>query len=79
MFVKAQFKGLFWPPLEPKIECCFLPISCDWFIRRITQVYIFGIYLTFTIAMVTKMDNKIGLIEKMPFWTKFKALGDRLF
>ena len=30
-------KGLFWPPLKPKIENCFSPISFDWFIRRITK------------------------------------------
>ena len=31
--------------------------------------------------MVTKMADKIGLIktEKLPFWTKFKAFGDRFF
>ena len=31
-------KGLFWPPLEPKTENCFLPISFDCFIRRITEM-----------------------------------------
>ena len=31
-------KGLFWPPIEPKSENCFSPISLDWFIRRITEV-----------------------------------------
>ena len=31
-------KGLFWPPLEPKTENYFSPISLDWFIRRITEV-----------------------------------------
>ena len=31
-------KGLFWPPLEPKTESCFSPISSYWFIRRIAQV-----------------------------------------
>ena len=50
-------KGLIWPPLEPKTENCFSPISFDWFIRRITEVYNFS---NFTIAMVTKMANKIG-------------------
>ena len=53
-------KGLIWPPLEPKAESCFSPISFDWFIRRITQVYISGIYLTLSVAMVTKMADKIG-------------------
>ena len=31
-------KGLFWPPLEPKIEDCISPISSYWFIRRKAQV-----------------------------------------
>ena len=31
-------KRLFWPPLEPKTENCFSPISSDWFISRITEV-----------------------------------------
>ena len=31
-------KGLFWPPIEPKTENCFSPISFNWFIRRITEV-----------------------------------------
>ena len=34
----SAFKGLFWSPLEPKTENCFLPISFDWFIRRMTEV-----------------------------------------
>ena len=34
----TYIKGLFWPPLEPKTENCFSPISFDWFIRRITEV-----------------------------------------
>ena len=31
-------KGLFWPPLESKIENCFSQISFDWFIRIMTKV-----------------------------------------
>ena len=31
-------KGLKLPPLEPKSESCFSPISSDWFIRRVTQM-----------------------------------------
>ena len=53
--------GPFWPPLEPKTENCFSPISLDWFIRRITEVLNFGINLNFTVAMVTKIADKIGL------------------
>ena len=59
------FKGLFWPPLEPKTENCFPPISFNLFIRRITEVYNFGIYLNFTVAMVTKMADKIGFLIYM--------------
>ena len=54
--------GLIWPPLEPKTESCFSsPISSDWFIKRIINMFNSDIYLTFTVAMVTKMTNKIGL------------------
>ena len=31
-------KGQFWPPLEPKTESCFSPISLKWFIRGMVQV-----------------------------------------
>ena len=31
-------KELFWPPLGPKTENCFSPISSYWFIRGIAQV-----------------------------------------
>ena len=59
-------KGLFWPPLdlEPKTENCFSPISFNWLIRRITEVTYFAIYLNFTVAMVTKMGDKIGLKQR---------------
>ena len=64
--VKSQGKGyviegLNWPPLELKTENCFPQISFDWFIRRMTEVSNFGIYLNFTVAMVTKMADKIGI------------------
>ena len=75
-------RGLIWPPLEPKTENCFSPISFVWFIRRKPAVLFFRIYSTFTVAMVTKMADKNRLkIEKFPFWTKFKALqlGNRFF
>ena len=43
-------------------------------------MYTIGIYFKFTVAMVTKMADKIGIkIEKMPFLTKFKAFRDRVF
>ena len=31
-------KWQIWPPLEPKTESCFSPISSIWFIRRLAQV-----------------------------------------
>ena len=37
-------KGLIWPPLEPKTEICFSPISFDWFVRRITEMLNFTKY-----------------------------------
>ena len=36
--VVTCIKGLFCPPLEPKTENCFSPISFDWIIRIITEV-----------------------------------------
>ena len=54
-------KGLIWPPLEQKTENCFSPISLNWFIRRITEVKNFSIHLNFTVTMVTKMADEIGL------------------
>ena len=44
-----------------KTEICFSQISLDSFIRRMAEVLIFGIYLNFTVAMVTKMADKIGI------------------
>ena len=57
-------KGLFWPPLEPKTENCFSPISFDWFIRGISGVLNFGIYFNFTVN-VAKMANKIGSKQRI--------------
>ena len=31
-------KGQIWPPLEPKTESCFSPISPNWFMRRMVKV-----------------------------------------
>ena len=53
-------KGLICP-LWPKTENCFSQISFDWFNRRMAEVLNFGIYLNFTIAMVTKTADKIGI------------------
>ena len=39
--------------------CSLSSISSNWFIRRITQMLNSGINFSFTIAMVTKVANKI--------------------
>ena len=56
-------KGLFWPPLDPKTESCFSPISSYWFVIRIAQKFcnILAFILLLPDAMVTKMVDKIGL------------------
>ena len=54
-------EGLIRPPLEPKTESCFSPISSGWLFRRITREQKSGIYSFFTIVIVTKMASKIGL------------------
>ena len=46
------------------IENCFSQISFDWFIRRMTEVLNSGIYLNFTVAMETKMADKIGIKQR---------------
>ena len=38
LYMGMCIKGLFWPPLDPKTESGFSPISSYWFIRRIAQV-----------------------------------------
>ena len=61
-------KGLFWPPLEPKTESCFSPISSYWFIRRIAQVLNSGIYFIFTSCYGNQNGRQNRLkIEKLPF------------
>ena len=61
-------KGLFLPPLEPKAESCFSPISSCWFIRRIAQVNNSGIYFTFTGCYGNQNGQQNWLkIEKLPF------------
>ena len=59
--VGTCIKGLIWPPLELKTENCLSQNYFDWFSRRMTEVLNFGIYLNFTLAMVTKMADKIGI------------------
>ena len=72
-------KGLFWPPLEPKTESCFSPISSYWFIR-IAQVKNSGFYFTFTCCYGNQKSRQNRLkIEKLPFYAKIEAFGDRFF
>ena len=40
-------------PFEAK-RSCVSSISSDWFIRTMAQVYKFGIYVTFRVAIVTE-------------------------
>ena len=56
--------GLFWPPLEPRTENCFSPISFDWFIRRLTVSKNLRHFFKFYLAMVTKMVDKMGLKQR---------------
>ena len=42
------------------MESCSLQVSSYKFIRTIAKVLKYGIDLTFTVAMVTKMAAKIG-------------------
>ena len=73
-------KRLIWPPLEPKTKNCFSQISFDWFIRRITEVYNFGIFFKFYRFYGTTNSRLNRLkIEKLPFLTKFKVFRDREF
>ena len=51
----------------------FLPIGC---LEEKPQVSKSGIYSTFTVAIKNGRQNRLK-IEKLQFWTKFKALGDR--
>ena len=66
MIIKGvrALRGYFGPLLSKKTENCFSPICFDWFIRRITEVLNFWIYLDFTVAMLAKMANKIGFVLK---------------
>ena len=53
-------RGYFGPLWSPNLKIAYF----DWFIRRITKVLILGIYLNFTVALVSKMANKIGLKQR---------------
>ena len=57
-------RGYFGPLKSKKTENCFSLNSFDWFIRRITGVQNIGIHLNITVAMVTKMADKIGLKQR---------------
>ena len=51
--------------LEPKTKNCLSPISFNWFNRRIMKFKISAFTTNFTIAMVTKMADKIGLKQRI--------------
>ena len=73
-------KGVFWPPLEPKTESCFSPISSNWFFRRMATSVKFWHLFYFTGCYGNQNDQQKRLkIEKLPFWAKFEAFGDRFF
>ena len=57
---EQHFKEVRGPLWSPKNESCVSPISSNLLFRRIAQVLKSGIYLTFTVAIVTKMATKIG-------------------
>ena len=57
-------RGYVGPLLSQKLKIAFSQISFDWFIRRITVVIDFRIYLNFTVAMVTKRVDKIGIKQR---------------
>ena len=56
-----SLKQGFWPPLKLKTESYFTTFSSGCFIRRMTQVFIFHIDLTLTVAMVTEngLENRL--------------------
>ena len=56
----CALRGYFGPPRRLTNKNCFSAFSSHWFIRAIAQVYISGIKLTFTVAMVTRKATKIG-------------------
>ena len=64
----ACIKGVFWPPLEPKPESCFSPISSYWFVRRKAQVKKSSIYFTFIGCYGNQNGQQNRLkIEKLSF------------
>ena len=66
-------KGLIWPPLEQNTECCFSPISSDWFIIDNPNAkfwHLFHFYRCY--GNTNGRQNKLK-IEKSPFWTTFEV------
>ena len=53
-------RGYFSSPMKSKNKSCSSQVSFYYIIRTKAKVQRSGIYLTFTVAMVTKMAAKIG-------------------
>ena len=50
-----------WPHLKPKIESCFTTFSLDSFNRYMTEVFLFHIDWTLTVAMFTENGRQYRL------------------
>ena len=57
----CALRGKFGPLLSQKLKVALHEKSPNWFIRKIAEMQNSGFYFTFTVAMVTKMADKIGL------------------
>ena len=70
----------FWPPLKPKIESYFTTFSLDYFVRRMTKVFIFYNDLTSYVAMVTENGRQYRLkLKKCHFGPQFGGFTDSVF
>ena len=52
-----------WLPQKPKTENYFTTFPLDYFIRWMTQVFIFHIDLTLMVAMVTENGRENGIFS----------------
>ena len=62
----CALRGKFGPLCSQKLNVAFHQFHPIGFIRRITQMLNSGINFSFTIAMVTKVANKICLNREFP-------------
>ena len=56
-----QGANLIWPPLEPKTESSFHQFNPIGLLEEWSKCKILALIFTFSVAMVTKMADKIGL------------------